>query len=144
MTRRARWLDSRAGPATLTPPHNRTASFQGAFYVMTTLISVRQCLAAAVAGLSVVTACALAPAPVAASTIIFRSDAEVVGGAAPQFVGVAMLNGRGPDVASVIGDQFADSGFGLIVDKLAPGTYDLALFPWSTGRATSRPLRWSG
>jgi len=61
------------------------------------------------------------------------------GGAAPRFVGVATLNGRRPDVAAVVGDRFADSGFGLIVDGLPPGTYDLALFPWVTGASDFAP-----
>ena len=62
-----------------------------------------------------------------------------VGGAAPRFLGVATLNGRRPDVAAVIGDRFADSGFGLIVDGLPPGTYDLAIFPWVTGASDFAP-----
>ena len=62
-----------------------------------------------------------------------------VGGAAPRFVGVATLNGHRPDVGAVIGDRFADSGFGLIVDDLPPGTYDLALFPWVTGASDFAP-----
>ena len=35
-------------------------------------------------------------------------------------------------MAAVHGDQFKDSGFGLIVQGLPAGDYDLALFAWST------------
>ena len=37
-----------------------------------------------------------------------------------------------PDVAAVHGNRFKASGFGLIVQGLAAGDYDLALFAWST------------
>ena len=40
--------------------------------------------------------------------------------------------GARPDVAAVHGDQFTDSGFGLIAQGLPTGDYDLALFAWST------------
>ena len=50
----------------------------------------------------------------------------------PVFVGVAAYGGARPDVAGVYGAQFLDSGFGIVVTGLPPGTYDLALFPWST------------
>ena len=47
------------------------------------------------------------------------------------FLGTAAYGGRRPDVAAVHGEQFVDSGFGLVVDGLAPGTYDIAVFAWS-------------
>ena len=50
----------------------------------------------------------------------------------PVFVGVAAYGGARPDVAGVYGAQFLTSGFGIVVTGLPPGTYDLALFPWST------------
>jgi hypothetical protein len=46
---------------------------------------------------------------------------------APIFLGVADT-GRRPDVATLYGAQFADAGYGLIVDGLTPGNYDLAVF----------------
>ena len=55
-------------------------------------------------------------------------------GGAPVFVGVAGSGGSRPDVAAVHGDQFRDSGYGLIVRGLAPGNYDLAVFAWSRVR----------
>lgn len=54
-----------------------------------------------------------------------------VAGGAPIFVGAASYGIARPDVAAVFGDRFAASGYGLTVDGLAPGTYDLAVFAWS-------------
>ena len=53
-------------------------------------------------------------------------------GGAPVFVGVASYGGSRPDVGATYGEQFNESGFGLIVQGLTPGNYDLAVFPWST------------
>ena len=50
----------------------------------------------------------------------------------PIFIGPAIYGGARPDVASVYGDRFGDSGYGIIVDGLAPGTYDIAVFAYST------------
>ncbi len=52
-------------------------------------------------------------------------------GGAPVFLGTPALGGARPDVAAIHGDQFRTSGFGLTLQGLAPGTYDLAVFPWS-------------
>ena len=52
-------------------------------------------------------------------------------GGAPVFVGTATSGGPRPDVAAVYGEQFQSSGYGLIVQGLAPGAYDLAVFAWS-------------
>ena len=52
-------------------------------------------------------------------------------GGAPVFLGTPALGGIRPDVAAVHGDQFKESGFALPVHGLAPGNYDLAVFPWS-------------
>jgi hypothetical protein len=67
-----------------------------------------------------------------------------VGGAAPLFVGAATLGGQRPDVAAYFGEQFAGSGYGLIVDDLPPGTYDLAVFassPRAGGFAPAKLVR---
>jgi glucose/arabinose dehydrogenase len=56
-------------------------------------------------------------------------------GGAPIFVGAAAYGGARPDVAAVYGERFLKSGYGLTVQGLAPGTYDLAVFPHS---ATTR------
>jgi len=53
-------------------------------------------------------------------------------GGAPIFLGATVYGGVRPDVAAVHGTQFKDSGFGLIVQGLPAGDYDLALFAWST------------
>ena len=39
------------------------------------------------------------------------------------------------------GDTFRDSGFGLVVQGLPDGHYDLAVFAWSTERAAFLPAR---
>ena len=51
---------------------------------------------------------------------------------APVFVGVAAYGGARPDVAAIYGERFLKSGYGLRVEGLAPGTYDLAVFAYST------------
>ena len=52
-------------------------------------------------------------------------------GGAPVFVGTPALGGVRPDVAAVHGEQFRESGFALSLQGFIPGTYDLAVFPWS-------------
>ena len=39
----------------------------------------------------------------------------------------------------MFGDPFGPSGFGTMVQGLAPGTYDLAVFAWSTVRGNFTP-----
>jgi hypothetical protein len=51
-------------------------------------------------------------------------------GGPPVFLGIAE-HGRRPDVAAVHGAQFEQSGYGLIVNGLDPGDYDLAVFALS-------------
>lgn len=53
-------------------------------------------------------------------------------GAAPIFVGAAGYGGRRPDVAAIYGDRYRDSGYGILVYGLPPGSYDLAVFASST------------
>ena len=55
---------------------------------------------------------------------------------APIFVGEAEYGGVRPDVAALYGERFARSGYGIGLHGLAPGTYDLAVFGYSsvTGR----------
>ena len=60
-------------------------------------------------------------------------------GGAPVFLGTATYGGLRPDVAAVHGDRFQASGFGLSVQGLAPGTYDLQVFPWSNVTAGFAP-----
>ena len=62
-----------------------------------------------------------------------------VAGGAPMFVGTATAGGLRPDIAAVYGEQFRESGYGLIVQGLAPGTYDLAVFAWSHVRGDFAP-----
>jgi hypothetical protein len=60
-------------------------------------------------------------------------------GCDPLFVGVAEYGGARPDVAAALGAQFGRSGYGLIVDALPPGQYDLAVFAWSTALGRFAP-----
>jgi hypothetical protein len=60
-------------------------------------------------------------------------------GDAPVFLGTATYGGALPDVAAIHGVQFRESGFGLIVQALAPGNYDLAVFAWSNVSARFVP-----
>ena len=53
-------------------------------------------------------------------------------GGSPVFLGMTAYGGARPDVAAVHGDQFKESGFGLAVQRLAPGHYNPAVFAWST------------
>ena len=62
-------------------------------------------------------------------------------GGPPVFLGAAAYGGARPDVAAVHGDTFRDSGFGLVVQGLPDGHYDLAVFAWSTERAAFLPAR---
>ena len=52
-------------------------------------------------------------------------------GGAPVFLGAAAMGGIRPDVAAVLGAEFRDAGYGLTVQGLTPGNYDLAVFAWS-------------
>jgi hypothetical protein len=50
----------------------------------------------------------------------------------PIFLGPAIYGGARPDVGAIYGDRFAGTGYGIIVNGLPPGTYDLAVFAFST------------
>jgi hypothetical protein len=50
----------------------------------------------------------------------------------PIWIGAAAYGGARPDVAAVYGDRFLNTGYGITVQGLAPGTYDLAVFAYST------------
>jgi hypothetical protein len=62
-------------------------------------------------------------------------------GGPPVFVGRATYGGARPDVAAMYGTDFESSGYGLIVDGLPPGTFDLAVFPWSNVSGGFAPAR---
>lgn len=53
-------------------------------------------------------------------------------GADPIFLGSATLGGIRPDVAAAFGERLRPSGYGLLVNDLAPGGYLLAVFGWSS------------
>ena len=50
----------------------------------------------------------------------------------PIWIGVAAYGGSRPDVAAVYGERFKKSSYGIYVNGLPPGTYDLAVFAYST------------
>lgn len=50
----------------------------------------------------------------------------------PFFLGPAIYGGARPDVGAVYGQTFTNSGYGMIVNRLPPGTYDIAVFAYST------------
>lgn len=57
-------------------------------------------------------------------------------GGAPVFAGTAALGGARPDVAAILGSQFASSGFSVAVADLAPGNYLLVVYPHSAVSGT--------
>ena len=59
----------------------------------------------------------------------------------PIFIGPAVFGGARPDVAAVYGARFGHSGYGIIVKDLAPGTYDIAVFAYSTVRGGFAPAK---
>jgi hypothetical protein len=59
----------------------------------------------------------------------------------PVFLGATVYGGARPDVAAILGERFQPSGYGLIVESLSPGTYDLAVFAWSTVRGAFAPAK---
>jgi Tol biopolymer transport system component len=71
-------------------------------------------------------------APTGTGVTTIHAWAYPASGGAPIFLGATVYGGMRPDVAAVYGDQFTESGFGLIAQGLAAGDYDVALFAWST------------
>jgi hypothetical protein len=59
----------------------------------------------------------------------------------PIFLGATTYGGERPDVGAIFGPQFTPSGYGLIVESLPPGTYDLAVFAWSTVQGRFVPAK---
>ena len=62
-------------------------------------------------------------------------------GGGPVFLGAATYGGARPDVAALHGDRFKASGYGLTVEGLTPGNYDLAVFAWSTATGGFAPAK---
>jgi immunoglobulin I-set domain protein len=59
----------------------------------------------------------------------------------PIFLGATAYGGARPDVAAIFGDRFRESGYGITIDSLSAGTYDLAVFAWSTGADGFAPAK---
>jgi uncharacterized repeat protein (TIGR03803 family) len=57
-------------------------------------------------------------------------------GAAPIFLGVATHGAPRPDVGTLFGSRFTNSGFSLTATPLAPGLYEVAVFGHSTVTGT--------
>jgi hypothetical protein len=55
--------------------------------------------------------------------------------APPQFLGVPAFGDR-PDVGAAFGSQFTPSGYGMIVNGLAPGPYQFLIFGWVASQNT--------
>lgn len=62
-------------------------------------------------------------------------------GAAPTFVGLAVLGAARPDVAALFGSRFSTAGFNLTVSGLAPGGYTIAAYVHSAVSSTFNDLR---
>ena len=62
-------------------------------------------------------------------------------GGPPVFLGATSYGGARPDVAAVYGEPFRNSGFGLVVQGLTHGEYDLAVFAWSSEAADFVPAK---
>jgi len=52
-------------------------------------------------------------------------------GGAPMFLGVAEYGDERPDIGALFGDHFRGSSYSLAVGQLAPGTYDIVVYPRS-------------
>jgi hypothetical protein len=59
-----------------------------------------------------------------------------LGGGQPVFAGAATLGDPRDDVAATYGGQFKDSAYGLVIDRLPPGTYDLVVYPHRVASGT--------
>ena len=66
---------------------------------------------------------------------------DASGTGAPILIGPANYGGGRSDVAAVYGDRFGNSGYGIIVNSLPPGTYDIAVFAYSTVLNTFTPAK---
>jgi hypothetical protein len=53
-------------------------------------------------------------------------------GSGSVFLGAAPTGGDRPDIATIYGERFRPSGWQLSASGLAPGTYTLVCYPWST------------
>ena len=62
-------------------------------------------------------------------------------GGDPLFLGEAAYGGQRPDVAAIYGERYRDSGYGLLAAPLPAGTFDVAVFAWSTVAGDFVPAR---
>jgi hypothetical protein len=59
----------------------------------------------------------------------------------PIFLGATAYGGKRPDVGAIFGERFTSSGYGLVVDGLEAGQYDVAVFAWSTATGGFVPAK---
>jgi hypothetical protein len=59
----------------------------------------------------------------------------------PIFLGATAYGGRRPDVAAIFCKRFLRSGYAITVDSLPAGSYDLAVFAWSTATGGFAPAK---
>ena len=59
----------------------------------------------------------------------------------PFALGAASYGISRQDVAAYFGDRYRDSGFSLNVDALPAGTYDIAVFAWSSASQGFAPAK---
>jgi len=52
-------------------------------------------------------------------------------GANPIFLGIADYGDARPDIGALFGEQFANASYSLDINDLAPGVYDLVVYPHS-------------
>ena len=64
-----------------------------------------------------------------------------VDGSDPIFIGPAAFGGKRPDVAAIYGERFGESGYGIRLDALPPGTYNIAVFAYSTVAGRFAPAK---
>ena len=60
---------------------------------------------------------------------------------APVLIGPATYGLARPDVAEIYGNRFRNSGYGIVVNTLPPGAYDIAVFGYSTVVNSFTPAR---
>src|SRR5262249_45087490 len=65
----------------------------------------------------------------------------VPSGGSPIFLGAAIYGGARPDIGSLFGSRFTNSGYSLIVTGLAAGAYQLQVFAHSAATGTFSNMR---
>ena len=72
---------------------------------------------------------------------VWAYPVQDAGHGTPMFMGLAEYGGHRPDVGVMFGERFARGAYDLVSPGLPPGTYDVAVFAWSTARLAFVPAR---